>query len=473
MLQILRITSADLKQALSELTDRARPQRIVEMPIRQSRASGTIEWLAARRTDESAQPDAGKLRIYSLPEQSESLPEGLQEPSGASGSQTTVMLGVGSGSNAGQMRLTSWQTDPLQGHPFSALQVVGTGFRTIPLNSQPRIVSGSNYWEEDTRSRTVGAIGMAACAALKSARIAVIGAGGNGSLMAEHLARLMGAEGKLALIDPDILQTKNLPTWALPPTQSMARPTAFKADVLADALSALNDGPEILRVTESVLDWHAMAVIKQMDMIACCVDNPTARFAASFLAALYARPLLDVATGVFLGSGPEMHREIIRKEQEGLEENSELFYHGALPAAILSGAPRTFGGDVRLIVPGRTDRIGNCLLCCGGVGDLAQVRKGLKDANSQADPVSRAFWMSRAGSLYTLNSEVVAFAVRMLTAYVARELERSIHWQMNAQLAAPAVWREHVHVPESACKMCSVLCLGDSGLGLLEQIAGP
>lgn len=53
---------------------------------------------------------------------------------------------------------------------------------------------------------------------------------------------------------------------------------------------------DTLRVTgipESVLSLSALAAIKEAEVILCCVDNASARYAAAFVARLYLKPILD------------------------------------------------------------------------------------------------------------------------------------------------------------------------------------
>jgi hypothetical protein len=184
-------------------------------------------------------------------------------------------------------------------------------------------------------SRTIGALGQAAWRRLRSLHVGVIGCGRSGSLAATAL-RQLGVR-RFTLIDPDVLEPHNLGEMDGVGPADIGRP---KVHAVAETLRQPDDCA-VLAFADSILSLSALVVAKRADVLFCCVDSPAARLATACLAALYLKPLVDIGTGIFNeSSGP------------------------AAPA-------RRMGADVRLVLPGR------CLLCLGGIADLARARTEL------------------------------------------------------------------------------------------------
>ena len=116
-----------------------------------------------------------------------------------------------------------------------------------------------------------------------------------------------------------------------------------------------------------------------------CVDHDSARLAATALATVFCKPLLDIATGI----------------------------HG-------SGADREMGADVRLVLPGQ------CLLCCGGLRDQTSALQVLARAEAERGLSAQRDWRhERAGSLASLNQCAVGVALRLLEDVVAARIQDS------------------------------------------------
>ena len=94
-----------------------------------------------------------------------------------------------------------WLSDGTR-RPLGSYRVIGQGITR--LYAQPRPESEANT-EHDRQVRMFGISGQEI---LKASKVAVIGLGGVGSLMAEYLVRL--GIGNLILIDPDKVESSNL-----------------------------------------------------------------------------------------------------------------------------------------------------------------------------------------------------------------------------------------------------------------------
>ncbi|MBI4636256.1 MAG: ThiF family adenylyltransferase [Candidatus Rokubacteria bacterium] len=207
--------------------------------------------------------------------------------------------------------------------PLHALKVTGAGMHRIwTAAGRPKgAPRPPDPAEHERWSRAIGALGLETWLRLRELHYAIVGVGRTGSLLATSLARL-GAQS-LTLIDPDRLEIHNVDAMDGVRVADVGR---AKVDALRDSLAEVSASPERLTaLAASVTSVRALVAAKAADVLIASVDTDAARLSCATIAALYAKPLLDIGTGV----------------------------HGV-------GDGRRLGADVRLVVPG--DR---CLLCLG------------------------------------------------------------------------------------------------------------
>jgi molybdopterin/thiamine biosynthesis adenylyltransferase len=140
--------------------------------------------------------------------------------------------------------------------------------------------------------RTVSAWGPKVQADLARLRIAVIGAGSVGSLVAEALART-GIE-HIVLIDFDTVELHNLDRL-LHATHRDVRLARSKVECLKRGLlhSATAADPRIDALEASVVEEPGLAAALDCDVIFSCVDRPWPRSALNFLAYAHLIPVID------------------------------------------------------------------------------------------------------------------------------------------------------------------------------------
>ncbi|MBA3652583.1 MAG: ThiF family adenylyltransferase [Actinobacteria bacterium] len=132
---------------------------------------------------------------------------------------------------------------------------------------------------------------------LRDASVAVVGVGGTGSHVAIQLAHL--GIGRLALVDPDVVEASNLGRLVGATANDVGRP---KVEVLA--LAAAGIRPEIVvePIVHSVLDLDA-DVLASKDLIVCCTDGHGSRALLTELAAQYLVTLIDLGVEVQSSQG--------------------------------------------------------------------------------------------------------------------------------------------------------------------------
>ena len=142
--------------------------------------------------------------------------------------------------------------------------------------------------------REVGGPGQAA---LKGARVLVIGAGGLGAPVLLYLAA--AGVGTLGIVDDDTVSLSNLQRQVIHATSDIGRP---KVDSAADVIARLNPHVGIeahaLRIDES----NAVDLIGRYDIVADGSDNFTTRYLVSDACYFAQRPLVTAAVGPFDGT---------------------------------------------------------------------------------------------------------------------------------------------------------------------------
>ncbi|GBC92027.1 Molybdopterin-synthase adenylyltransferase [bacterium HR15] len=180
--------------------------------------------------------------------------------------------------------------------------------------------------QQELYDRQVRALGAAGQAILSNLRVALVGAGGLGSQMAQALT-LLGV-GEIVLIDPDRLELSNLnrvvgATWA----RACRRWRKVKA--LAQSLNRTRppDSPAIIPLAQDARVPDLLPVLLECDLLIGAVDSATVRQYLNLVAVCALKPYLDAGVGIRAESG-----------------------------RIVQG-----GGQVQVVLPGETA----CLACVG------------------------------------------------------------------------------------------------------------
>lgn len=139
--------------------------------------------------------------------------------------------------------------------------------------------------------REVGGPGQAA---LKRARVLVVGAGGLGAPVLMYLAA--AGVGTLGVVDDDVVSLSNLQRQVIHGTPDLHRP---KVESAAAAIARLNPHvvvqPHAMRLTEA----NASDLIGGYDLVADGSDNFATRYLVADVCYLARRPLVTGAVGTF------------------------------------------------------------------------------------------------------------------------------------------------------------------------------
>jgi len=142
--------------------------------------------------------------------------------------------------------------------------------------------------------REIGGPGQAA---LKAARVLVVGAGGLGSPALLYLAA--AGVGTVGIVDDDAVALSNLQRQIIHPTVAVGRPKVASA---AEALASLNPEVTVRSHAERLDASNALALLGDYDVIADGSDNFATRYLVSDACFLAKKPLVTGALGVFDGT---------------------------------------------------------------------------------------------------------------------------------------------------------------------------
>ena len=204
-----------------------------------------------------------------------------------------------------------WTSDG-QRHALTHLRVMARPQLTMTPEPVPAQLADPTY---DRQTRVFGDRGQAL---LAQSKVAVVGLGGAGSLIAEYLARL--GVGHLVFIDPDRLDPTNLPRVAgarrldaMPWLQGNTRPhwmrdlgariSTPKVKIAARVARQASRCIRITAVARSVVDADVAALLTDCDHIFLAADSALARRVINSITHQYLIPNTQVGAKVSVVNG--------------------------------------------------------------------------------------------------------------------------------------------------------------------------
>lgn len=158
-------------------------------------------------------------------------------------------------------------------------------------------VLGADELERYARHIVLREVGGPGQAALKAARVLVIGAGGLGAPVLMYLAA--AGVGTLGVVDDDVVSLSNLQRQIIHATPDVGRP---KVDSAADRIAALNPHVRVETHATRITAANALDLIGGYDIVADGSDNFATRYLVSDACYLAKKPLVSAALGMFDGS---------------------------------------------------------------------------------------------------------------------------------------------------------------------------
>ncbi len=168
--------------------------------------------------------------------------------------------------------------------------------------------------------REVGGPGQAA---LKRARVLVIGAGGLGAPVLLYLAA--AGVGTLGIVDDDTVSLSNLQRQVIHTTPDIGRP---KVESAADVIHRLNPHVNVEAHATRIAANNAIDLISRYDIVADGSDNFATRYLVSDACYFAQRPLVTAAIGPFDGT-----LTTLRPHERGKDGKPNPTYRCLFPGA--------------------------------------------------------------------------------------------------------------------------------------------
>ncbi|MCP5494003.1 MAG: ThiF family adenylyltransferase [Leptospiraceae bacterium] len=145
---------------------------------------------------------------------------------------------------------------------------------------------------------------------MKDQTVTVVGVGGLGSVIAEHLVHT--GFPKLNLIDFDRLEISNL-NRIVGATYEEAKRGAFKVDAVKRHLVSINPGVQVSNYALDVNDKRVEEVIALSDWLIVATDSHSSRFKCQELSVKYFVPMISAGVNITVENGgiKDMSGEVI------------------------------------------------------------------------------------------------------------------------------------------------------------------
>jgi molybdopterin/thiamine biosynthesis adenylyltransferase len=255
--------------------------------------------------------------------------------------------------------------------------------------------------------RQIRAFGSAGQEALQPLRIAIVGLGGTGSLIAQQLVHLGIRD--FILVDPDVIESTNLNRVANATPDDVNHP---KVEIAARYIQAVAKDATVAHVKGDVIQVQTARKLLNADIIFGCTDSHGSRAVLQQVSYQYMIPCIDMGVTIAVSNGRITH----------------------------------IYGRVQLLAPG--------LACfaCDGLLDANEVRRDMMTAfERQADPYIQGD-REPAPAVMSLNCTVASLAITMMLSVVTSIPVRARHVLYNAIASTLRTVRAQ---PKANCYICS------------------
>lgn len=174
---------------------------------------------------------------------------------------------------------------------IDSLSVIGRVIQNIPTKGRELVVpQASEIFDRAEKLTSNGALQV-----LQDMKIAIIGAGGIGSIMVELLSR--AGCGNLILIDNDVVELSNLNRLLHSSTLDV-KEKRKKVHVALSTHHRINMGGTLEVVDQDATVCSVVERLKSVDLLVGCVDRDTPRYVLNELAVKNMIPYLDLGSEI-------------------------------------------------------------------------------------------------------------------------------------------------------------------------------
>jgi molybdopterin/thiamine biosynthesis adenylyltransferase len=264
-----------------------------------------------------------------------------------------------------------------------------------------------NLDDELSFDRQIRAFGRDGQHKLKQLRVAIVGLGGTGSVVAQQLAHL--GVNDFLLIDPDRLERTNLNRVVGATGADIHRP---KVDIAKHLINNIRPSALIESAQSDALHNSVAKRLLETDLFFCCTDSHGSRAVLNQLAYQFLLPGFDLGVQIEAKRGRVTH----------------------------------VTGRAQMLAPGLA-----CLVCSNLLDPEAVRRDLLSDAERQTDPYIPGAQEPQP-AVISLNSTVASLAINMYLSAVAGIPGRARHQVFRGEVGAVRVIDT---APNPVCIICS------------------
>ena len=180
---------------------------------------------------------------------------------------------------------------------LGSYRVVGRDFTRLYSQPCPEHQSEAEY------DRQVRMFGVAGQHILRASKVAVVGLGGVGSLVAEYLARL--GVGNLVLVDPDEIESTNL-SRVVGATRVDVETRQLKTQIALRHAREMAIDTTLTPIAGDVARDSVAQVLRDCDFIFLAADSMRARLVVNALAHQYLIPAVQMGAKIRSGDGGKL-----------------------------------------------------------------------------------------------------------------------------------------------------------------------
>lgn len=178
-------------------------------------------------------------------------------------------------------------------------RVVTSSGRFIPMTAVHLIGNNLKFWQAPEKQteipefgkRVAQTFGEGTYNTLRKLKIAVVGCSGTGSLVIEQLAR--NGVGELVLVDPDIVEEKNLNRIPNTTKIDVTNKTP-KVDVFDRSIKKMGLDTTVIPIKRNLIDPESIRAVADCDVVIGCMDTIEGRHILNRLASFYLIPYIDL-----------------------------------------------------------------------------------------------------------------------------------------------------------------------------------
>ena len=185
-----------------------------------------------------------------------------------------------------------WQGDGTR-QALGTYSIIGNDITRRYSEPGPEREFGSEY------DRQVGMFGAAGQHILRASKVAVVGLGGIGSLVAEYVARL--GVGNILLVDPDVIETSNL-SRVVGATHADVETGQLKTRIAVRHAREMAREARLTPIAGDVAQRSVAMALRDCDFIFLAADSMRARLVVNALAHQYLIPVIQMGAKIRRGS---------------------------------------------------------------------------------------------------------------------------------------------------------------------------